>query len=100
MDVTNIRVPFQVEPPLSLVIWRWRTNWDNYLLAQSFSKRWLSGLLWWFSGKESACQCGERGFNPWSRKTPHTSRQLSLCIIATEPVLYSPRAAATEAHMP
>ena len=33
-------------------------------------------------------------------RPPHTSRQLSLCIIATEPVLCSPRAAATEARVP
>ena len=24
----------------------------------------------WLSGKESACQCGSRGFNPWVRKIP------------------------------
>ena len=26
------------------------------------------GLPWWPSGKESACQCRRRGFNPWVRK--------------------------------
>ena len=35
MDVTNMRIPFQVEPPLLLVTWRWQTNWGNYLLAQT-----------------------------------------------------------------
>ena len=29
-----------------------------------------SGLPWWFSGKESACQCRRPGFNPWVRKIP------------------------------
>ena len=27
-------------------------------------------LPWWFSGKESACQCRRHRFNPWSRKIP------------------------------
>ena len=28
------------------------------------------GLLWWLSGKESACQCRRCKFNPWVRKIP------------------------------
>ena len=28
------------------------------------------GLPWWFSGRESACQCRRLGFEPWSRKSP------------------------------
>ena len=27
-------------------------------------------LLWWLSGKESACQCRRLGFNPWVGKIP------------------------------
>ena len=27
-------------------------------------------LPWWLSGKESACQCRRRGFDPWGRKIP------------------------------
>ena len=27
-----------------------------------------SGLPWWLSGKESACQCRRHGFNPWVGK--------------------------------
>ena len=27
-------------------------------------------LPWWFSGKESACQCRRRGFDPWVGKIP------------------------------
>ena len=30
----------------------------------------LTGLPRWLSGKESACQCRRRGFEPWVRKTP------------------------------
>ena len=29
-----------------------------------------SGLPWWLSGKDSACQCRRRRFNPWVRKIP------------------------------
>ena len=29
-----------------------------------------SGLLWWLSGKEAACQCRRHGFDPWVRKIP------------------------------
>ena len=25
---------------------------------------------WWFSGKESTCQCKRHGFNPWDGKIP------------------------------
>ena len=28
------------------------------------------GLPWWLSGKESACWCRRRRFNPWARKIP------------------------------
>ena len=28
------------------------------------------GLLWWLSGKEPACQCRRRKFDPWVRKIP------------------------------
>ena len=28
------------------------------------------GLPRWFSGKESICQCGRRGFDPWMEKIP------------------------------
>ena len=37
------------------------------------------GLPWWLSGKEYACQCRRHVFDPWSRKIPHASEQLSLC---------------------
>ena len=30
----------------------------------------IERLPWWLSGKESACQCGRPGFNPWVRKVP------------------------------
>ena len=30
----------------------------------------ISGLPWWFSGKESACQCRRHGFDHWFRMIP------------------------------
>ena len=38
-----------------------------------------TGLPWWLSGKESACQCKRHGFDPWTRKIPRAMEQLSLC---------------------
>ena len=45
------------------------------------------GFPWWFSGKESICQCRGHGFKPWSGKIPHAEEQLSPCTTATEPAL-------------
>ena len=56
----------------------------------------FQGLPWWRNGQESACQCRGHGFEPWSRKIPHVTEQLSLCATTTEPVLWSPRATTTE----
>ena len=36
---------------------------------------------------ESACQCRGHRFNPWSRKIPHATEQLSPCTTTTEPAL-------------
>ena len=58
------------------------------------------GLPWLLSGKESTSQCRRQGFDPWSRKIQHSMEQLSLGTAATEPVLYSPRAAAAEPTCP
>ena len=32
------------------------------------------GLLWWLSGKESACQCRRHEFDPWVRKSPQSRK--------------------------
>ena len=37
-------------------------------------KKKLSALLWWLSGRESACQCRRHGFDPCSRKIPPCHR--------------------------
>ena len=52
-----------------------------------FKKITRLGLPWWLSGKEPAYQCRGQGFNPWSRKIPHPTEQLSPCATNTEPVL-------------
>ena len=57
----------------------WRVDTRNTLL--------FSGLPWWRSGWESACQCRGHGFEPWSGKIPHSTEQLSPCATTTEPVL-------------
>ena len=45
---------------------------NNLILPIRFLKNspQCSGLPWWLSGKESACQCRRCGFNPWVRKIP------------------------------
>ena len=47
-----------------------------------------SGLPWWLSGRESACQCKRHGFNSWSGEIPHAVEQL--IVHNYEPVLWSP----------
>ena len=49
-------------------------------------------LPWGPNGKESACQCGRHGFDPWSEKIPHATEQLSPCVTTIEAVLQSPEA--------
>ena len=51
---------------------------------QNKHKRNYTGLPWWLSGQESACQGREHRFEPWSRKIPHATEQLSACTTATE----------------
>ena len=41
----------------------WRTVWR-------FLKKLNIGLPWWLSGKESASQCRENGFDPWVGEIP------------------------------
>ena len=56
----------------------------------TFLKFNFSGLPWWFSDKESTCQCRRHRFSPWSGKIPDAAEQLSQCATNTEPVLQSP----------
>ena len=45
-----------------------------YHLNLGLAMRLLGGLPWWFSGKESACQCRRHRFDPWSRKIPWSKK--------------------------
>ena len=62
-------------------------------------------LPWWSSGYESPLQCKGPWFNPWSRKIPLATEQLSSCALQLlgqytgpcKPRLPSSRAATTEA---
>ena len=60
----------------------------------------LEGLPWWLSGKESAYQRRSHRSNPWSRKIPHATEQLSLVATATESGLCGPGPATAEARTP
>ena len=57
--------------------------------------KFMCGLPWWLSGKESACQCRRHRFDPQSGKILHAMQQLSLCK-TIDPVLQSLGAVATE----
>ena len=59
-------------------------------------QKYRKGLPWWLSGKESPYQCRRYGFNPWSRKIPHTVDQLSPCTATAELVLWSQGAETTD----
>ena len=61
-----------------------RTNSPIYRMIES---TFIYGLPWWLSDKDSTCQCKRLGFDPLSRKIPHTAEQLSPCATTTEPVL-------------
>ena len=54
-------------------------NLNNTLLRCQWVR-----LPWWFSGKESACQCRRCTFDPWSGKIPHAAEQLGWCTTTTE----------------
>ena len=70
---------FQRQPPLA------RAEKHSYHpLQQAHWGVW--GLPWWLSSKESTCQCRRHGSDPWSRKIPHATEQLSARATATEPV--------------
>ena len=49
-----------------------------------------SGLPWWRSGWESACQCRGYGFRPWSGRIPHAAEQLGPWATTAEPARLEP----------
>ena len=44
--------------------------------AEKRIKNYKTGLPWWRSGWESACQCRGHGFEPWSGRIRHAAEQL------------------------
>ena len=77
----------------------WRASYKTLCVVCSHScknkiitTRPSQGLPWRFGGKESACSCRRHRFDPWSRKIPHASEQLSHTYWA---VLWSPRCRAS-----
>ena len=70
-------------PPSSKELYCMFTFLNNYLFIAK--KKENSGLPWWSSGYESACQCQGRRFDPWSGKIPHAAEQLSPCATTIEP---------------
>ena len=51
----------------------WKSGEQRRHYKRESSREYLikrMGLPWWRSGKESACQCRRRGFDPWVRKIP------------------------------
>ena len=79
-----------------LLLYRWENLVSQRLnviqlrssITKLLAKNYVSGLPWWLSGKESACQCRRYQFDPWSGKIPHATKQLSPCTTTT--VLQSP----------
>ena len=64
-------IAYQLDIPMKKsIVWNMHEEvCQGVLLGNYFITGWLS-LPWWHNGKESACQCRRRGFNPWSRKIP------------------------------
>ena len=57
------------------------------LFQEKEKKKKESGLLWWFSGKESTCQCRRHVFNPWFGRITQAAEQLKSYTAAIETVL-------------
>ena len=57
-------------------VWQKPTQYCKAISLQLRGRGYM-GLPWWLRGKESACQCRRRGFNPWVQKIPwRRKRQL------------------------
>ena len=73
LQIVSNLIPFENSNYLYISHLMLSQNAVNFSFAMSYL---LSGLPWWFSGKESACQCRRCRFNPWVRKTPWRTWQL------------------------
>ena len=76
-------------------LWKWHCGimasdlGENSWHTLHFKKQ-DTGLPWWRSGWESACQCRGHGFEPWSGKTPHAAEQLGPWATIAEPARLEP----------
>ena len=68
-------------------LWEVLHHWTTWAFLL---KSVLSGLPWWRSGWESACQCRGYGFEPWSGRIPHAAEQLGPWATITEPARLEP----------
>ena len=64
MDICGKNIPGKRNTGSELGI-VWPTAWTDKKLFMVGP-----GLSWWLSGKESTCQCGRLGFDPWVEKIP------------------------------
>ena len=63
--------------------------------AVGFSEYLFEGLPWWLSDKESASAKADL-CDPYFRKIPHSTEQLSLCTTSIAPVPLAPGDATSE----
>ena len=70
-------------------------NYQDMEATSVYINRWINkeevtGLPWWRSGWESACQCRGHGVEPWSGKIPHAAEQLGPWATIAEPARLEP----------
>ena len=58
----------------------------------------IFGLPWWSSSHKSAWQCSGHALDPWSRKIPHSAKQLSSCTTTTAPMHLEPMLCNRRSH--
>ena len=73
----------------SFVVWLYHTIFLHSTVDKTAIKI-ATGLPWWRSGWESACQCRGHGFEPWSGKIPHVAERLGPWATIAEPARLEP----------
>ena len=64
----SVAVTLKFTQTLGELVGKWWENLEQEESAQGYVRS--LGLPRWFSGKEFACQCRRRGFNPWVGTIP------------------------------
>ena len=75
---------------ISLKMNIWKLKLKSTISFIITPQKWNTGLPWWRSGWESACQCRGHGFEPWSGRIPHATEQLGPWATVTEPARLEP----------